>query len=335
MMKTVRQLKTVSLERLKAHVLALPLKQWLPQRKSRLGRKGYAPYKLFLAFLLKLRENILYDTVLEQKLHENQTYRLFCDLIPAQIPSHDTLSRFQRKLTVRRLDTLFKRLDARLAEHGVFDRDEIALDATDILSNTRNWHHPDPEAGYGYKSDGERFHGYWAVFAAGTTSELVRAVRVTPANRHQTKTAQELFTQLSTQNLRNASLFLADSAYDDKQTYHAAITLGMVPLIAYNPKKSKTKLFQHLKRRNWRKRSLGEEGIHLREQFGCLRSAVERYHTMVKDLLKGRGVPVQGLYKVQQYIYGLSILTQLYGLVNWHLQQRLSFRRQLKLWNFL
>ena len=144
---SVRSTSTVSLELLKDCVLKLPLKRWLPIRKSRRGRAGYTSESLFLAFLIKLRENISHDTKLAQKLRGNDTYRKFCGFRKGVTPSHDTISRFNRKLTSKRLKTIQVKLDEMLTKEGIFDQDELAIDATDILSNPRNKHNLDPEAG--------------------------------------------------------------------------------------------------------------------------------------------------------------------------------------------
>lgn len=331
---SVRSTSTVSLELLKDCVSRINFDQWLPKRKLKRGRKGFTAKNLFLAYLVKIRENIPHDTKLALKLRENETYRKFCGFTKEKIPSHDTLSRFNRKLTKNRLKTILLKLDKLLVNEGIFNHDELAIDGTDILSNHRNKHNPDKEAGFGYKSDGERFHGYWIVYVAGTASEMVRAVEVTPANTHQSMTAQKLFRQLRKQDLRNATLFLGDSAYDDKKTYGKAIGLGLAPLIPYNPKRAKIKTFKQLKMSNWRKRSLGSEGIQLREKYYYLRTAVERYQSTIKELLNGRVVPVRGLLKVKKYLYGLTILTQLYGLVNWSLNHTTSLPQQLTLDDF-
>ncbi len=334
-MVSIRSVTTISLQLLKDCVNRLPLEQWLPKRKSRLGRKGYSARSLFLAYLLKIRENIPYDTVLARKLRENETYRKFCGFKRNTIPSHDTVSRFIKQLTPRRLQTIFLRIDALLTENHAFALDELALDATDTLSNPRNKHHPDPEAGYGHKTDGERFHGYWAVFVAGSKTELLRAMEVVPANVHQSMPAQKLFGQLAHQDLCGATILVADSAYDDKKTYARAIELGLVPLIAYNPKHAKIKTFTKLKPSNWRKRCLGSEGFLLRQKYYTKRGAVERYQSTFKNILNGRAVPVRGLYKVTCYLLGLSILSQLYGLINWGLQRHSIQGVQRTLWDYL
>ena len=88
-------------------------------------------------------------------------------------------------------------------------------------------------------------------------------------------TAQQLFNDLQSRELRGATLFMADSAYDDKKTYSRCIELGLVPLIAYNPRRSKIKDFTHVKSSNWRKRTLRVEGLSLYQRFYRDRAAVE------------------------------------------------------------
>ncbi len=317
---TIRSTTTVSLPLLKDCVLNLKLYRWLPQRKSRFGRTGFSSISLFLALLLKIREYIQYDTALVRKLKENVTYRHFCGFGKDHIPSHDTFSRFNRKLTQKRLQTIVQKIDNYLVQEGAFLKDELSLDATDVLSNGRNKHNLDLEAGFGYKSDKERFHGYWAQFVTGSRSEMIRAVQVSPANVHQSMTAQRLFDDLESRDLCNATLLTSDSACDDKKSYHRCVQLQVIPLIDYNPKNSKTKQFFNLPQNDWRKRCLGNEGIRLRQKYYYQRMSVERYNSSFKEILQGRTVPVRGLKKVTKYVLLTCILSQLYGVWNWYHQ---------------
>lgn len=333
-MASVRSTVTISTPLLKDCVSRLPFIQWLPKRKSRFGRPAWHKVRLLKSYLLKIREHILEDTVLVRKLKDNETFRYFCDFKKNDIPSHDTFSRFFRQMTPQRLNNIFLKLDRELVTLGVFDRDELALDATDILSNSRNCHNPDSEAGYGHKTDGECFHGYWVVFVAGTRSEIPRAVRVTAADVHQSMTAQRLFQQLHQQDLRGATIFVADSVCDDRKSYTSSIGLELVPLISYNPRKSKYKTFKDLPPSNWRKRALGEEGIRIRRQYYPLRMSVERYQSTFKAILNGRAVPVRGLVKVSSYVLVVAILGQLYALINWAHQTGRTRRYQRTLEEF-
>ncbi|OLS24071.1 MAG: hypothetical protein HeimC3_21620 [Candidatus Heimdallarchaeota archaeon LC_3] len=326
-MQTYRSIKGINLDILKSSVMNLSIKKWLPRRKSRFGRPSYNPISLFLGHLLKIRELFQYDTTLEEKLHENNDFRKFCGFNKENIPSHDTFSRFLRNLSEITILKILKKIDEHLVSIGMFDKDELALDATDILSNGRNRHNLDPDAGYGYKTDKERFHGYWVYFVSGTTSEIARSSWVLPANIHQSNGAMILFNHLEKRDLCSASVMTMDGAFDDKKCYSRNIELGLIPAISYNHKKAKIKHFNYLRKSNWRKIALGREGVRIRNLSTKKRSSVERYQSTFKDILKGRVVPVRGLIKVRKYVLFACILSQLIGKVNWikiHKRNRFS-----------
>ena len=113
---------------------------------------------------------------------------------------------------------------------------------------------------------------------------------------------------------RNAFLFHADAAFDDRKTYALAIEKELVPLISYNPRKGKVKEFFQLPKRNWRRRALGEEGFRLWRTHKTQRVSAERYQSTFKYLLGGRVIPVRGMIKVTCYVLGMAILSQLSGL---------------------
>ncbi|OLS21073.1 MAG: hypothetical protein HeimC3_37200 [Candidatus Heimdallarchaeota archaeon LC_3] len=218
-MQTYRSIKGINLDILKSCVIKLPIKKWLPKRKSRFGRPSYNSLSLFLSLLLKIRENFQYDITLEEKLHEIEAFRTFCEFSKENIPSHDTFSRFFRNLSEKQILKIIKMIDDHLASLGIFDKDDLALDATDVLSNGRNKHNLDSDAGYGYKTDKERFHGYWAYFVTGTWSEIPRPTWVLPADNHQSNGAMVLFDHLEQRDLRSASVIIMDGAFEDKKCY--------------------------------------------------------------------------------------------------------------------
>lgn len=330
-MTSLRSLSTIPSQLLKDCVFKFIRPEWLPRRKSRQGASVYRPISLFMAQILGLDKHWLSATAIASELKDNPYYQRLCEFPPGKQPSHDTISLFQRKMTEKRLLTLIGRIDEVLTQHGAFDQDDLALDATDILSNGRNRHNPDPDAGFGYKTDKERFHGYWVVFLVGTVSELPRAVAVTPANVHQSGTAQDLFDDLENRDLRSARLLFADAAYDDKKTYYAAQEHDLLPLISYNPRNSACKSFGSLGVNNWRKLVIGRHGELLREKYRGTRLSVERYQATFKELLQGRTVPVRGKNKVTRYVLWATLVTQLCGLVNLSLKVGKSLATQTSL----
>ncbi len=157
-------------------------------------------------------------------------------------------------------------------------------------------------------------------FVTGSRSEIIRVVQVSPANVHQSMTAQQLFDDLESRDLCNATLLTSDSACDDKKSYYRCVQLQVIPLIDYNPKNSKTRQFFNLPQSDWRKRCLGNEGIRLRQKNYYQRMSVERYNSSFKEILQERMVPVRRLKKVTKYVLLTCILSQLYGVWNWYHQ---------------
>ena len=127
----------------------MPLKRlfetfdWLPiseilgkTRFSSRGRKNdFSNLNLFKAFVLKSYLLIDDNTVLVKRFHENKQYREFCSF--QKIPSHDTLSRFERKFS-NRFIKIFEFLDDLLEKNGAFENDDMSFDGTDIPVLVKN-----------------------------------------------------------------------------------------------------------------------------------------------------------------------------------------------------
>lgn len=110
---------------------------WLPiseilgkTRFSRQGRtKEFSLICLFRAFLLKAYLLTDDNTTLVKRLRENNVYVEFCNL--KKVPSHDTLSKFERKLS-HKFEQTFNFLDEVLEKNGAFENDDMSFDGTDI-----------------------------------------------------------------------------------------------------------------------------------------------------------------------------------------------------------
>jgi len=112
-------------------------------------------------------EGIEDDTEMERKLKKISEYRKFCQL--DKIPSHDTISKFKRRLSHKSLKRIYEAMDGTLEESGVFDEDELCGDGTKI---------PLPEnvdiATWGATSNKDIFLGMWMMTMNSTKTELVR-----------------------------------------------------------------------------------------------------------------------------------------------------------------
>ncbi len=110
---------------------------WLPiteilgkTRFSRRGRKkDFSSLSLFKSFVLKSYLLIDDNTLLVKRFHENKQYLEFCNL--QKIPSHDTLSRFERLFSYKFIH-IFNFLDDLLENNGAFEFDDSSFDGTDI-----------------------------------------------------------------------------------------------------------------------------------------------------------------------------------------------------------
>ena len=63
---------------------------------------------------------------------------------------------------------------------------------------------------------------------------------------HQSHLGIDLLNQMGIQDLRAATLLLADAAFDDKKTYSNSRSLGLIPLINYDPRRSQIRDFDAL-----------------------------------------------------------------------------------------
>ena len=152
------------------------------------------------------------------------------------------------------LDEIFFKLDEALAAIGTFEEDDLAIDATDIQTYSNAFKRTDPEAGVWHKSNKKHFYGYWELFAVGTKSEMIRLPPLTsPGNRHQILQMKELLSELLDHSQLKYNYILADGIFDTQEICQMILDdLKKVPVINYNPKKSKIKRLEELPKGSWR-----------------------------------------------------------------------------------
>ena len=150
----------------------LPINQILGKtRFSRRGRKrDFNPVNLFRAFILKSYLLVDDNTILRDRLQENQSYLEFCGF--QKIPSHDILSKFEKRFSHKFVE-VFNFLDDILEKSGVFENDDMSFDGTDIpvpmknKQSARRYH-------FGAKSNKKKFHGFWLMILASTKHQITR-----------------------------------------------------------------------------------------------------------------------------------------------------------------
>lgn len=216
---------------------------WIPiveifgkTRFSHRGRKkDFNPVNLFRAFILKSYLLVDDNTILTKRLQENKSYLEFCGL--GKVPSHDTLSKFERKFSHKFTD-IFNFLDDILEKSEAFDNDDMSFDGTDIPVPMKTKQSPH-RYHFGAKSDKKKFHGFWLMILASIKHQIARRFLVGYAREGQINLAKELFSQNQIDESKNNIFIIMDGIFDFREMHEIIILVQhKIPLIGYNKRRS-------------------------------------------------------------------------------------------------
>lgn len=216
---------------------------WLPiieilgkTRFSRRGRKkDFTPVNLFRAFILKSYLLVDDNPILVKRLQENKSYLEFCGL--GKVPSHDTLSKFERRFSHKFID-VFDFLDDILEKSGAFENDDMSFDGTDIpvLMKVKQSPH---RYHFGAKSNKKKFHGFWLMILASTKHQITRRFLVGYAREGQINLAKELFKQNQIDESKNNIFMIMDGIFDFCEMHEIIISVQhKIPIMGYNKRGS-------------------------------------------------------------------------------------------------
>ncbi len=227
----------------------IPLKRffetfdWLPinalfgkNRFSQRGRiKDFSNLGLFKAFVLKSYLLIDDNTLLVKRFRENKLYLEFCNL--QKIPSHDTLSRFERNYSYKFVQ-IFEFLDEVLEKCGAFENDDSSFDGTDIPVPFKNKQTPH-RYHFGAKSSKKKFHGFWLMILASIKYQVARRFVVGYAREEQIRLAKGLFKQKQFDKSKNNIFIIMDGIFDFQEMHEIIIDIQhKIPIIGYNKRRS-------------------------------------------------------------------------------------------------
>jgi len=289
----------------------------------------YQNWQLLAAIFIQNKYQISSDKELERQLNENTVFTKFCGLF-RNIPSHDTISRFKQKLSMKKLKNIFYRLDRSLSDLGVFDNDHFCLDPTDVPTNSNPRRRTDKEAGFGHTSLDETFYGYWAMIATGSFSEIPRETVFTSGDTHQVDQALRIIPMLDKFHRRSDCAIIMDGIFDTKEVYRTCEENGFRPIIKFNKRKSKKKRLWELKRSNWRfDFDLPDRKVW--ELLYGLRIAAERVNSKLKELMNVRNVKVRGISNVSKHVLFACISLQIIALVTYRNLTKIKKWKQIML----
>ncbi len=216
---------------------------WLPiieimgkTRFSRRGRKkDFKIVNLFRVFILKSYLLIDDNTTLADRFHENKSYLEFCGL--GKVPSHDTLSKFERRFSHKFID-VFDFLDDILEKSGAYEDDDMSFDGTDIPVPMKSKQSPH-RYHFGAKSDKKKFHGFWLMILASAKHQIARRFLVGYAMEGQINLAKELFKQNQIDESKNNIFIIMDGIFDFREMHEIIISVQhKIPIIGYNKRGS-------------------------------------------------------------------------------------------------
>lgn len=180
------------------------------------GRPSHPVLMLFRILLLGHLYKITSDVQLEAMLARDLLFRRFCGLAAdQQPPSHDTISRFRRKLAEAKLwEELLETINAQLkAKHIIIAEGQVSImDATIVEAHQIKGETKDIEAGWCVKksSKGQETSTYgFKIHSNCDEDGFIHKQHVTPGNVYDGNLREELLTGEESQAY-------ADSVYDSE-----------------------------------------------------------------------------------------------------------------------
>jgi len=233
---------------------------------------------MLFSFAVMLAKGFTYRDM-EDFLAKSQYWRDYLGLREA--PDHSCYTDFLVRVGPR-FEPIFRDLVLQLAKRGVL-RVRTAVPDSAVLLGFRS----DREAGWGVKETyrgREAKWGYKLHAVAAARSELPMALRVTPANVHDSVPFEELLERVLGFDIERV---VADAAYDSKAIRVSLVNVGIKPVIQKNP------------RRN--------PGPGRPESKGApryrKRTSVERMFSRVLDLMHLRRLRWRGVERVTQVVH--------------------------------
>jgi IS5 family transposase len=223
------------------------------------GRPSYVTLMMFKALLLAQWYQ-LSDPALEEALADRISFRRFCGFaLDAVTPDETTIWRFRDALAATALgEALMAELDRQLGMRGFLVKEGTMIDATlieaqaarprDNRVNEAPAHaadaepRVDPDAAF-TKKDGKTVYGYKAHVGVDRGSGLIRRARLTPANVHDSKEADNLV-------MGDEHAVYADMAYASHARRAALKARRIKDRIMHRPNKHHPELPRWQRRRN-------------------------------------------------------------------------------------
>ena len=250
------------------------------------GRPPGKPMGIFKALIVKRLQQIPSERELCRRLWRDDNLRELCDIEAEQNPYHPSqLSRFKKRVGIRRLQRIMNKLVKELFKGGLIGGETVVLDATFVKAYSRRDPHDnsrgksDPEARVG--SNGKTYElGYKLHVATDAKSELPVAVIAALANENEKKHAPVLFRKAWEVTEHRMKTLVADSQYSSRKLREQLSAYGVKAAIPYPANQSGNGYYVLRVDKYFRTHGPAEE-----RQIYKHRSATERVNSRQKEQL--------------------------------------------------
>ena len=242
-----------------------PLSRLYP---SHTGRPSHPLLMLFRILILQHLHGVTSDVQMEKMLARDLLFRKFCGLAAdSHPPSHDTISRFRRRLTKAGLwEDLLETVNAQLAEQHIIIKDgQVSImDATIVECHQVRGKTKDAEAGWCVKKNSrgkeDATYGY-KVHSNCDEDGFILKQEVTAGNVYDGNKRSDLLTGEESQ-------LYADSVYDSHEGRAELARMGIE---------------NRVQRKGCRYKKLTEEDHQWNEEVGVQRSIIEHQFAEYKE----------------------------------------------------
>jgi len=286
---------------------------------KRAGRRGrppvYTPQQNFKAVIYGYA-NWRHHATEIARLMEDGVAGAACGYLHGA-PSHDTLSRFLRRLASV-VEQVFKRLVEEVKRLGITRGEDQVIDGTSIRTRFRS----DPDAGWSWDATKKEYYwGYGLLLVACPHTHLPLAAVLTDG-KHATseQTIQALEQARQTFQPR---WIIGDGEFDTLGVHGYALSHGATPVIKYNPRNTRSPppiRFRAQRHPDGPPRRL--------EEKYRLRGEVEHAISTLKEAFALEKISVKGLAGVKTHVY-LCLILRLMHAIACHMRNPLANIRKI------
>ena len=236
------------------------------------------------------------------RLREDGVARVACGYLH-WTPSHDTLSRFLKKLAGV-VEQVFRRLVKQIKKLGITKGEDQVIDGTSIRTRFRS----DPDARWNWDATKkEHYWGYGLLLVACPHTHLPLAAVFTDGKHVTSEHAVQALEQA--RQTFQPRWVIGDGEFDTLRVHSHMLSHGAIPVIKYNPRNTRTpppirfRIQQHL----------DEPPERLEEKYR-LRPEVEHAISSLKEAFALEKISVKGRTGVKIHIYLCLILRLMHAI---------------------